>query len=708
MPGSHVVADPASWLFGREEKGGAGDGGKSPPPRLAAFSLVLACGLPSRVLQRLDAACSARSTGLVAIGGAGGSLAGYVWTGGFASSGVGGGGGGCMGGGGGKETGPSHSPNSSRLGEHRVVESRPDDSPRDLRLGCSPRVWPRGLLESAREALAKMEAMSDAEHSHVPAAVLVAAAVVAWGQQGKNSSSSSLPRPTAADRAEIAAVLSSLRRRAPSSNAGAEGEALPHLDEENFDEAERLLRLALSPGAPAAAVPSRVADVLADPLASCPPSPPMPEPSPSSSSSFSVVSMSSATPSGFWCLVAGLREFAARKGREDASVGSDAPSPSSSSPPSNHLLLPLDGELPDMTSSSEAYVALQRLYRAAADAEAREVSELASAAAARAATAALAAAEARRAQENEEADNEAAKATPHFPPSAFAFDPAEVKTFCKNARHLRVVRVPSFRAALGGPSRRLVAAAAKRALGEGDPGAPPARAAAALLVLLAADRMIAFPPSSSSSEENDNENDDADADDDDESGAGVGSGSAEAAEAMAAASEGDEASLCAVAAALKAGAAALLAEAESGGGGGGEWGGGGGGSAKGRGAKRAQSPGTAAAAAAAALSGGAGQALDDAAAEGARAGVLEAAARAGAGAGAGGAGAGSGGGGGEGSGGRAGAFTGPKLHAVAAVLGGLAAQEAIKLATRQFVPAPGIIVYDGATQAVTVLPLGGG
>ena len=37
-----------------------------------------------------------------------------------------------------------------------------------------------------------------------------------------------------------------------------------------------------------------------------------------------------------------------------------------------------------------------------------------------------------------------------------------------------------------------------------------------------------------------------------------------------------------------------------------------------------------------------------------------------------------------------------------------AALEAIKRATRQFVPAPGVIVYDGATPAVTVLPLGGG
>ena len=233
VPGQSVVADPAAWPFEKSD----GDG----EPRLASFSLVLACGLPVRALSRLDAACSARSPGLVAIGGSGGSLAGYVWTGGFGGSGAA----------------------ASSVGEHRVVESRPDDSPRDLRLGCSPALWPPGLLESAREALAKLGGMGDAEHAHVPAAVLVAAAVVAWGQNRRRSSSSLLPRPTPGDRADVASVLSSMRRSSPETRAA--------LEEENFDEAERLLRLALSPSAQASAVPSRVADVLSDPQAVSPP-----------------------------------------------------------------------------------------------------------------------------------------------------------------------------------------------------------------------------------------------------------------------------------------------------------------------------------------------------------------------------------------------------------------------------------------------------
>jgi len=695
------VVDPTTWIF--EKSGDGGDGEKARKPRLSTFSLVIACGLPLKVLARLDAACSRSNAGLVAIGGSGGSLAGFVWTGGFGNGGSGGsgsgesnGGGvgnGDVGGNGTVENVESAESFSSSLGEHRVVESRPDDSIRDLRLGCSPRLWPSGLLESAREALGKLEGMSDGEHSHVPAAVLVAAAVAAWGgsknknQTSSTTSSSSLPRPTASDRAEVASFLASMRRVSPETQSA--------LDEENFDEAERLLRLALAPGARASSVPSRVADLLSDPQAINPASPPLPS---ASAPHSSVISMSSATAEGFWCLVSGLREFAVRKGKidddddgddDDSNGGGGEKAPSSSALSSPSLVLPLDGDLPDMTSSTEAFVALQRQYRAAAEAEAREVSGLASAAAARAATA-EAAARARKAREDREEEREASAAAgaalpaaaplpppPSFSPASFEFDLADVKTFCKNARNLRVVRFPSFFASLQAP-RRLVACAAKRALREGDPGAPPARAAAALLVLFAADRISSSAASFSSFAAPEEESE--------------GEEAAAVAAAWAAAEEGDEASLCAVAAALKAGAAALLAEAESGGGESGGGGGVGGGGANagdggGGGAKGARAPSpSAAAAAAAALSGGAGQALDDAAAEGARAGVLA----------------------GANAGKEKNRFTGPGLHSVAAVLGGLAAQEAIKLVTRQFVPAPGVVVYDGATQAVTVLPLGGG
>ena len=46
-----------------------------------------------------------------------------------------------------------------------------------------------------------------------------------------------------------------------------------------------------------------------------------------------------------------------------------------------------------------------------------------------------------------------------------------------------------------------------------------------------------------------------------------------------------------------------------------------------------------------------------------------------------------------------------ELHLVAAIMGGMAAQEAIKLITAQFVPLKGTLVYNGMTGTSFVLPL---
>lgn len=48
---------------------------------------------------------------------------------------------------------------------------------------------------------------------------------------------------------------------------------------------------------------------------------------------------------------------------------------------------------------------------------------------------------------------------------------------------------------------------------------------------------------------------------------------------------------------------------------------------------------------------------------------------------------------------------GSELHVVASMMGGMAAQEAIKLVTAQFVPFAGSLVYDAIACAVTVLDL---
>ncbi len=50
-------------------------------------------------------------------------------------------------------------------------------------------------------------------------------------------------------------------------------------------------------------------------------------------------------------------------------------------------------------------------------------------------------------------------------------------------------------------------------------------------------------------------------------------------------------------------------------------------------------------------------------------------------------------------------FGAAELHVVAAVMGGLAAQEAIKLITAQFVPCSGTLLYNGMSSTASVLEL---
>ena len=48
-------------------------------------------------------------------------------------------------------------------------------------------------------------------------------------------------------------------------------------------------------------------------------------------------------------------------------------------------------------------------------------------------------------------------------------------------------------------------------------------------------------------------------------------------------------------------------------------------------------------------------------------------------------------------------FGAGELHCVGAIVGGIAAQEAIKLLTRQFVPVPGTLVYNAMACTTSVL-----
>ena len=49
-------------------------------------------------------------------------------------------------------------------------------------------------------------------------------------------------------------------------------------------------------------------------------------------------------------------------------------------------------------------------------------------------------------------------------------------------------------------------------------------------------------------------------------------------------------------------------------------------------------------------------------------------------------------------------FGGGELHCVAATVGGMAAQEAIKLITRQLVPVSGTLIYNAMASTTSVLP----
>lgn len=439
----------------------------SDPALLPRFALAIAADLPFDDAAAVDAACRRAGVPLVVAVGAG--LAGAV---------------------------------RACVAEHCVVEARPDDAPKDLRLATP---WPElAAMAAAADVAGECGA---AAHARVPAALLACRAAAA-----ASAAKGGAPL-TYADRLPLLALLDSWRRIDPDTGVPA--------DEPNFDEAATLARLALAPPE----TPRAVAEALADPRADVP----------------------GAGDADFWFLVAGLNRFLA------------------SSPDAR---LPLDGDLPDMSTTTEAFVALQRCYRARADADASAVGE--------GVAAALAAAG-------------------RDPAS---IDAAAVKTFCKNARHLRVVRTKPLADALRtcGPRLRDLMAA------ESEPGGPGA-AAATLVLLIAADRATR-----------------------DGGGAGVG-----ARVPPGAADDADGAALEADAATLKAAAAAFLADAGAG-------------------------PGAVAGL------------PDDAVVDAVRAG-------------------------------------GGWLHPVAAVLGGVAAQEGIKLVTRTHVPAAGTVVYEGGAQSVVVLDI---
>uniref|UniRef100_A0A7S0XEG0 NEDD8-activating enzyme E1 regulatory subunit n=1 Tax=Mantoniella antarctica TaxID=81844 RepID=A0A7S0XEG0_9CHLO len=186
------------------------------------------------------------------------------------------------------------------LGEHAVIEAKPEESDFDLRLSHP---WP-ALWDFAQSF--DLPSLDDATFKHVPYVVLLLQAAHSW--RGAEENGGTAPEGTKAQRAFKDQIRSAQRTH----------------DEENFREAAGAARHVWKP----LTVPSNVRDLLADPA---------------------LESLTASSPD-FWFKVAGLGAFLTESGGA----------------------MPLEGSIPDMTSTTEVYIALQRVYqdKAAADAEA--------------------------------------------------------------------------------------------------------------------------------------------------------------------------------------------------------------------------------------------------------------------------------------------------------------------------------------------------
>lgn len=349
--------------------------------------------------------------------------------------------------------------------EATVLDARDGtaDDGMDLRVAAP---WP---ALSALAAATDLNALDDTAFAHVPAVVLLLKALASWAE---TEGGGGVP-PTAAGRAAFKKRLAALRR--------------PSLrDADNFDEAARPahIRAAADPaaGAPSPAVEAVLSHPRADPARDERPpdcgggrplrpvrgragTPPGGAPPSLYGGWASGADALAADAASFWLHAAALREFVA----------------------ANNGRLPLAGALPDMTSDTASYVALQTVYADRARADAERVAAAAAALAPRRPVLAArhrtpAAARGRSVDVGCEAGGGGGEtvgsggsgggggvgdsAQPVLP----AWDEATVKAFCRRAAAVRVLRYRSLddewcTASRGGPDGAAVT----------DGGAPAAR-----------------------------------------------------------------------------------------------------------------------------------------------------------------------------------------------------------------------------------------
>ncbi|GMH45533.1 hypothetical protein BSKO_13490 [Bryopsis sp. KO-2023] len=210
--------------------------------------------------------------------------------------------------------------------------------------------WPE--LESMASKL-DLQNLADVDHKHIPYVSLLLQVAAHW----KSMHSGSLPT-NSNEKSEFKSMLKSLRRNKDSRGTP--------MDEENFDEA---LRAAYHVWAKPS-IPSEVKALLDDESAA---------PGPKSSN--------------FWILIAALKEFVEGEGNG---------------------LLPLEGSVPDMVSTTDFYLEVQRVYRSRANYEASIV------------------------------ERNAKRILSSLSRDPNSISPDTIKTLCKNARNLRLIRCPTL------------------------------------------------------------------------------------------------------------------------------------------------------------------------------------------------------------------------------------------------------------------------
>jgi amyloid beta precursor protein binding protein 1 len=204
--------------------------------------------------------------------------------------------------------------NEIRVVESHEIQQRAPAVGYDLRLAA-----PFSALRTAVDAIS-LPTLDEATLVHVPPLVLAIKTLDAWRKSGETSSSSSSSSATTPSRARLAETLMRLDARFPLlADHGKAANVAETLD--------WWLGLAAAPEIDA--VPPRAREVLSlAPTAIATPS--------ASSSSLS----SSSPPAPFWFVAAALAQVTARDGA-----------------------LPVSGTVPDMTSGTESFLAIQNVYR---------------------------------------------------------------------------------------------------------------------------------------------------------------------------------------------------------------------------------------------------------------------------------------------------------------------------------------------------------